>query len=138
MMRSKILTVFVVCLFAFWGLTSLANARNGNAPQNGGMSIYDGVPTEAECRVCHDDLTNFPMLLVTNVEKHHPLPSDPTTCVTCHSIWDEDLEKYVFFYTTDCLKCHAVSTIEGSPGSFNIHHETTTFAERDCDACHLR
>lgn len=138
MMRSTFLTVFVVCLFAFAGIFSLANARYGNGSQNGGMSIFDGAPTEEGCRVCHDDLENFPMLEVTNSEKHHTEFTMANCSTTCHFVWNEDSGDYIFTFTSDCLACHALSTIEGSPGSFNVHHETTTFAERDCDACHIR
>lgn len=138
MMRKRMLTILVVGLFAFSGVTSLANARRAGASQYGGMTIYDGVPTEAECRICHDDLINFPMLSVTNVEKHHALISDSVACLSCHSIWDEDLQDYVFYFSSDCLECHELSTIEGTPGSFNVHHQTATFAARDCRACHIR
>jgi hypothetical protein len=37
------------------------------------MTGGDGLPTEADCRSCHDDLIEFPFLNETNVNKYHLL-----------------------------------------------------------------
>ncbi|MBU0944888.1 MAG: hypothetical protein KJ804_19510 [Proteobacteria bacterium] len=136
MTRNNLLIVFVLFLFVFGGFISLANARGANAPSSRGMSILDGVPTEAGCRICHDDLIKYPMLSVTNLVKHHSDITSSADCLACHTIWDETAQTFVFNFTSNCLLCHAEETVTGSPGSFNVHHETTTFAQRDCDACH--
>ncbi|TFG35840.1 MAG: hypothetical protein E4H46_04450 [Desulfobacterales bacterium] len=41
------------------------------------MTGGDGLPTEADCRSCHDDLIKFPFLEVTNVNKYHLLAGTP-------------------------------------------------------------
>lgn len=128
----KIWTIAVACLFGLLVTSPMVNAKNSGS--GGGMSIYDGEPTEADCRMCHDDLSSFPMLLVTNPDRHHALSTD---CLVCHPlVWNDVLEANVVSFTSDCLECHAVSDIEGGPGTANVHHETETFAARDCAACH--
>jgi len=125
-------TLAVVCLFALWMFAQAANAKNADA--TGGMSIYDGEPREADCRMCHDDLTSFPMLLATNPDRHHALSTD---CLSCHSmVWNDALGADVVSSPRDCLTCHDVADIEGPPGSTNVHHQTATFAARDCGVCH--
>ena len=130
----KILTTSIACLFALWMSGPMANAKNADA--DGGMSIYDGEPTEADCRMCHDDLNSFPMLLATNPDRHHALSAD---CLSCHSfVWNDALGAEVISSPRDCLTCHEVSDVEGALGSTNVHHQTATFADRDCAVCHTR
>ncbi|MFH1215218.1 MAG: hypothetical protein V1706_01820 [Pseudomonadota bacterium] len=124
--------VAVACLFALYVIVPLANGKN--AVSSGGMSIYDGEPTEADCRMCHDNLSSFPMLLATNPDRHHALSPD---CSSCHPfVWNDVLGADVVGFTGDCLECHDAVTVEGGPASANVHHETATFAARDCAVCH--
>jgi len=108
----------------------------------GGMNIFDE-PTEAACRVCHDDLEKFPMLLAPNPDKHHaaevlcvePCGADCWECLDCHTlVLNQDLGANVVS-DTDCLGCHDVATIQGSPGSSNRHHDTES-AATSCSICH--
>lgn len=116
---------------------------------SGGRAIFVGAPSEDQCRACHEDLTNFPMLGDINPNKHHLLigtdiiqPTAPPntvlgdyyTCTTCHPFVD-----YNVTILRDCLQCHLVETVTGSPmrqGDSNRHHQTDTFANRDCGVCH--
>ncbi|MBU0942833.1 MAG: hypothetical protein KJ804_20480 [Proteobacteria bacterium] len=128
----------VACLFVLWTVVPQVNAKNAGVATDGGMSIYEGEPTEADCRMCHDNLDAFPMLLASNPDRHHALSSDiASDCLYCHSlIWSDILEADVVSYSGNCLGCHEVSAIEGGPATTNVHHETETFAARDCGACH--
>ncbi|MDH3973602.1 MAG: hypothetical protein OEV42_04915 [Deltaproteobacteria bacterium] len=124
----------------------------------GGMSIFDGVPTEEACRDCHEDLINFPMLERSNPDKHHllvgtpiPLPEDSTApnapggfpgedyeCMSCHEMdFIPETQTYGLAPFRDCLLCHPEWVVTGSPMmGTNIHHETQTFLLGDCQACH--
>ncbi len=139
-----------------------ADARNGKGKRGGGMSIFDGTPTETDCRACHGDATNLPhpLLQVTNSDKHHALigepivgladglfdtvaPGDTSTglyeCMTCHGVHNTETDSTTGtgLVITDCLVCHPVSTVTGSPGSrSNVHHYTDAFYDRDCRSCH--
>jgi hypothetical protein len=46
---------------------------SGGWMTDGGVTGGDGLPTEADCRSCHEDLLKFPMLQEANVNKHHRL-----------------------------------------------------------------
>ena len=150
--KNNIMMLFVVATVAM--PTSQAVARggmmtDGGSSGSGGRAIFVGAPSEDQCRNCHEDLTNFPMLNDSNPNKHHLLigtdiiqPTAPPntvlgdyyTCLTCHPVVD-----YNVSITRDCLQCHLVETVTGSPmrqGDSNRHHQTDTFANRDCGVCH--
>ena len=112
----------------------------------GGKSIFDGIPTTAECRICHDDLDRFPMMEVSNVVLHHNLigtaipepdestapdapggvPGEPYECLSCHDI-------NFIGACRDCLQCHPVWIVTGPPGrGDNVHHDTYS----NCGICH--
>lgn len=119
-----------------------AYAGKGPGSDGGGMNIFDE-PTEAACRACHDDLVKFPMLLAPNPDKHHaavvlceePCGAECWECLDCHTlVWNEDIGANVVS-DTDCLGCHDVATIQGSPGSNNRHHDTES-AATSCSICH--
>ncbi len=118
----------------------------------GGMSIFDGPPTEEQCRSCHDDLNQFPMLNDTNANRHHvligtPIPplweskapdafggvaGDPYQCQSCHDI-------HLLETVRNCLQCHPEWRVTGNPmRGYNVHHETETFQNRQCNVCHNR
>jgi hypothetical protein len=116
----------------------------------GGVTGGDGLPAEADCRVCHDDLLRFPLLAVKNVNKHHLLlgspvveptappdavPADTYECLSCHPlVWDAAIPGYTVSLYRDCLACHAVETVSGPPRmtGTNRHHQL----DYDCGVCH--
>ncbi len=123
-----------------------------SADARGGKSIFDGPPTEEQCRSCHDDLNQFPMLDDTNSNRHHiltgtPIPplweskapdapggvsGDPYQCQSCHNT-------HMVVAIRDCLQCHPVWRVTGHPRrGYNVHHETETFQRRQCNVCHNR
>lgn len=114
------------------------------------MTGGDGLPTEADCRSCHDNLVLFPMLGETNANKHHLLvgsqvilttappgvePGETYDCLFCHpSVWDPEMPGYTVSLFRDCLVCHPVETVSGPPqmrGS-NRHHKLGY----SCSVCH--
>jgi hypothetical protein len=121
----------------------------GGGMGGGGRSIFDGLPTEKDCRNCHDDLQSFPSLEISNIDKHHTLlgseillPTAPPDailgetyeCISCHAIiWDPDIQSYSVGLYRDCLICHAIETVTGSPmGGNNRHHQLGL----SCNLCH--
>ncbi|MBI4792388.1 MAG: hypothetical protein HY789_06630 [Deltaproteobacteria bacterium] len=138
----------VVICFALFNLLP-GMAANG-ASGWGGVTGGDGLPTEADCRVCHDDLLRFPVLEKSNVDKHHLLVGslivEPTAppdavladtyeCLTCHPlVWDADIPGYTVSLFRDCLVCHPVATVSGPPRmtGTNRHHELGY----SCSVCH--
>ncbi|MCF6281791.1 MAG: hypothetical protein L3J28_06185 [Candidatus Polarisedimenticolaceae bacterium] len=130
----------------------------GGGMGGGMMAIFDGYPTEEACRNCHEDLENFPMLEMVNPDRHHTLvgtpipyleqskapdapggtPGDPYGCMACHEyVWDIMQMAYVIKPFSDCLQCHPVSVVTGSPMTRgNVHHQTETFLQRNCHVCH--
>lgn len=107
------------------------------------------MPTEADCRGCHDDLIKFPFLEVTNINKHHMLagtwiilptappgaePGETYECLFCHPAnWDPEISCIIPLFR-DCLVCHSVETVSGSPRmqGDNRHHELGY----RCSVCH--
>lgn len=107
--------------------------------------------TEDDCRNCHEDLDRFPQLVDTNPDKHHILvglqipswsiapygiPGENYACLSCHSV--EQTEEMLFEISVikDCLQCHPIQTVTGSPRSENVHHMTETYRQRRCNDCH--
>jgi hypothetical protein len=91
-------------------------------------------------------MDRFPMLEVSNVFLHHYLidtvipepdestapdapgavPSELYECLSCHVMHD---------LSRDCLQCHPVWIVTGSPGrGDNVHHDT--FEHSNCGICH--
>jgi hypothetical protein len=140
-----------------WGHAGMRWNQDGmsgkdNMGAMGGKSIFDGIPTETECRICHDDLDRFPMLEYPNGRLHHnlvgtviPEPDESTApdapgavpgefygCLSCHYFEDGGSLSSSF---RDCLQCHPVWIVTGPPGcGDNVHHDT--FGHSDCGICH--
>ncbi len=123
----------------------------GGIAQARGMDNNTDLPTEADCRVCHEDLDRFPFLVESNVNKHHfliDLPvilptappdaifTDTYECLSCHPLaWDTDTSSSTIPLFRDCLVCHPVETVSGSPGrrGTNRHHQLAAYT---CKICH--
>ena len=127
----------------------------------GGMrSIFIGEPTEPQCRNCHDNVAEFPMLKHRNPDRHHLLigsiippisqskapdalgaknSGTPYNCFSCH-YFATNPETGTHTITEpfrDCLQCHPVWRVTGSPMTGrNVHHFTQTFQQRRCHVCH--
>ncbi|MBI5556473.1 MAG: hypothetical protein HY885_02435 [Deltaproteobacteria bacterium] len=115
-----------------------------------GATGGDGLPGEADCRACHDDLVRFPLLEEANTNKHHLLTgteiilptappgaviADTYECLFCHPlVWDADIPGYTVSLYRDCLICHPVETVSAPPrmGGSNRHHQLGYH----CDVCH--
>lgn len=141
----------VACLIAAHHLFSCAASRAyGDGGSYGGITGGDGLPTEEDCRSCHDNLVRFPFLDETNVNKHHLLVGQPVVlptvppgvepvaayeCLFCHpAVWDAEIPGYSVSLFRDCLVCHPVETVSGPPrmqGS-NRHHKLGY----SCSVCH--
>ena len=139
-----------------WGHAGMKWDQNGMSVNNnmdsiGGKIIFNGIPTETECRNCHDDPDRFPVLEYSNVVLHHnlidtviPEPGESTApdapdavpgelygCLSCHCVSD-DCSSSSF---RDCLQCHPVWIVTGSPGcGDNVHHVTS--GHGNCEICH--
>lgn len=148
-MMSKRIGIFSTLLI----LTALSSSVNAMMP-----CIFCGDVREEICRNCHEDLEALPMLEVRNVDKHHllygtPIPplnqskapdapgaaasGEPYGCFSCHNlVWSDRGELQPF---RDCLLCHPAWRVTGHPmHGNNVHHETETFRQRECWACHGR
>ena len=144
----------IIYTIIFIGAMHVSQSWAGNGTMAKGSSsttgrdIFYAIPSELECRACHDDLNRFPMLGDTNPNKHHLLIStditEPTvppgtilgdyyTCLTCHSSADS-----TFYFTRNCLECHSEESVTGAPSNqeINRHHQTESFINRDCSVCH--
>ena len=140
-----------VCLLAGLQLLPASLCWAGSGGMGGeGITGGDGLPTEEDCRSCHDNLFKFPTLEEGNVNKHHHLVGseivlstappeaefgDTYNCLFCHPVvWDQDLNGYKVSLFRDCLVCHAIETVSGPPrmqGS-NRHHKLGY----SCSVCH--
>ena len=143
-------------------MLTLVMTPNAEAGMN--HSIFDGAPSEDQCRQCHGDNNTqpHPKLQVINSKKHHtriegdeptPIiglaegshdtvaPGDTSAgvygCLSCHGVHNPETQQIEPFFTTDCLACHTASSVTGSPGmGTNVHHYTESFYNRDCSSCH--
>jgi len=150
-------TLVLVCGLVMWPADQ-ASARKIFNKNTG--------PTENQCRACHEDLRTFPQLEFTNLDRHHqrvgqPIiglgdgthptraPGDTSTglynCLTCHQFGGNGRnDNFKFKAFRDCLGCHPVSSVTGSPGSkfddirvvSNVHKYTQTYREHPCKECH--
>ncbi len=149
--RLLLSTMVLACGFV---LTPDAMARMGK-------SIFDGAPTEEQCRLCHGDNKNqpHPVLQTVNADRHHALigkhieglyydrhdtvaPGDTSRgeyhCLTCHTTkYSEETGEMEVVLVNDCLQCHPAWSVTGNPmrGS-NVHHATESFQRRQCRNCH--
>ncbi|MCJ7603968.1 MAG: hypothetical protein MUO63_21035 [Desulfobulbaceae bacterium] len=97
------------------------------------LNIFDGDPTEEQCRICHDDQ-------VFNTDRHHLLldtvipepdeslapdapavPGELYDCQSCHDM---------LHLTFDCLYCHPAWIVTGR--GTNVHHNLSLA----CRVCH--
>lgn len=125
-----------------------------------GHTVFDGEPSQDQCRQCHGDNANqpHPRLQIVNTNRHHarlgqPIiglaygshdtvaPGDISTgeyqCMSCHGVTNPQTQQIEPFFTTDCLDCHSASSVTGSPGmGTNVHHYTEAFSSRNCSSCH--
>jgi len=126
-----------------------------------GKSIFNGTPTEDQCRLCHGDNATqpHPALQTVNADRHHALVGKPIEglyygwhdtvapgdvsqgeyhCLTCHlTEYSEETGEMGVVLVNDCLQCHSVGTVTGMPrrGS-NVHHATELYERRQCRECH--
>jgi len=153
-MKGKIifLTNFVASLFTAALLFTPVNAEawgsSGNSWESEGTSWGSGGSiTEDDCRFCHEDLDRFPRLINTNPDKHHlfvgkEIPqttiapyatsSNNYECLSCHIIEQTDVTDFQISVERDCLQCHPIKTVSGSPRSDNVHHDLLYYRCNDC------
>ncbi len=165
--KKRLLTLLLPALVLVGGLviTPSVEARMSKGgqmggSQMGGRAIFEGAPSEMQCRLCHggEQITPHPTLGVANQNRHHarigtPIvglaygthdtvaPGDVSTgeyqCMSCHSKYNEETQEYNTLFTRDCLDCHSANSVTGRPGrGSNVHHYTQTFSNRDCSSCH--
>ncbi|MCB2180579.1 MAG: hypothetical protein KQH63_00960 [Desulfobulbaceae bacterium] len=131
--------------------TTTSSWGNNSTSYGGGSPYWDDT-IESECRFCHEDLDRFPQLDDTNPNKHHlltgklveppviaPYASEGDTyeCSSCHGLtWSESTSSLTIEVIRDCLQCHPVETVTGSPHTDNRHHRTETFYQFNCTICH--
>jgi hypothetical protein len=117
------------------------------------IGVQDGLfnnLVEADCRFCHENPLQFPVLDVTIPDRHHLLVDtiipDPTDapfgtpgnlyeCLSCHEV-DDSTGIFIFIVERDCLVCHIQE-----PSELTVHHRTdlaqgTLPQGPDCQACH--
>jgi hypothetical protein len=105
---------------------------------------------EGDCRFCHENPEQFPVLDVSIPDRHHLLDGnvipDPTDapfgtpgelyeCLSCHEV-DTSTGIIIFIVERDCLVCHIQD-----PTELTVHHRTelaqgTLPQGPDCQACH--
>jgi hypothetical protein len=147
---ASIITLFTATLFfAHVAVASKRSSRYSSLSSDG-MNGYrgpDSVITEKDCRLCHEDLPRFPRLKNTNPDKHHLfLGKDiqqPTSapyitsgykyeCLSCHNIEQTDVMNFQTSVIRDCLQCHPIKTVSGSPRTENVHHKLSSYRCSDC------
>ncbi len=140
-----------------WG-SSRSYSSDGNTWSSSGSSWNDssyggwgGSLTEEDCRRCHENLDRFPQLQDFNPDKHHLLvgleipwstiapygvSGDYYECTSCHVVEQFNDVDFQINVERDCLECHPIQTVTGSPRSDNVHHMTETYRQRRCNDCH--
>jgi len=138
--------------------TSLTSAADNVI---GMMEIFDGDPSADQCRNCHDNLTEFPMLKYRNPDRHHLLigtiippaskskaPDAPGAinsgaaynCFSCHKLNVINIETGEYGITEpfrNCVQCHPAWRVTGSPATRkNVHKETESARQQKCYICH--
>ena len=123
-------------LFAI-SLLFLAGAISSPWCHAGRRSIFTGIPTEADCRLCHGDDMNVVLhhnLIGTVIPEwdestapgaSNAVPGEPYECLSCHDMNN---------VTRDCLQCHPAWIVTGPPGRCgdNVHHNISV----SCNYCH--
>lgn len=148
-----IITLFSTTLFFAHVATAATRSSTYSSSSSYGGSSYGGgdpVITEKDCRLCHEDLPRFPGLKNTNPDKHHLLLgkeiAQPTIapyvtggykyeCLSCHNIERTVVTGYQTSVIRDCLQCHPIKTVSGSPGTENDHHKLSSYR---CSNCHTQ
>lgn len=138
---------FTTLIFAHVAAAATRSSTYSSSSSYGGG---DPVITEKDCRLCHEDLQRFPGLKNTNPDKHHLLLGkeilQPTIapyvtggykyeCLSCHNIEQTDVTGYQTSVIRDCLQCHPIKTVSGSPGTENVHHKLSSYR---CSNCHTQ
>ena len=134
-MTSKYKSIFFAVSLLF-----LAGAISSPWAHAGAKSIFNGIPTVTDCRICHGD-TDFTVLLhhdligtvipegdeSTAPDAPDAVPGDLYECMSCHDMAN-------ILDCRDCLQCHPVWIVTGSPGGRgdNVHHDTFN----NCIICH--
>jgi hypothetical protein len=133
------------------GSSSGSSSSGWGGGSDGGWGGGSGSLTEEDCRLCHENLDRFPQLEDINPDKHHLLvgleipkstvapfgfPGELYECTSCHAVEQTDDMNFQIEVIRDCLQCHPIETVTGSPRSQNVHHRTQTFFQGRCNACH--
>jgi hypothetical protein len=137
-----------------WGSSgsSYSDTSSGSSWDDGssGSGGWGGSLTEEDCRICHENLDRFPQLQDINPDKHHLLvgleipsstiapygnPGENYECTSCHAV-EQFNDVFQIAVERDCLQCHPIQTVTGSPRSENVHHMTETYRQRRCNDCH--
>jgi hypothetical protein len=147
---ASIITLFAATLFFAHIAEASKRSSRYSSLSSYGMSGYGGgdpVITEKDCRLCHEDLQRFPRLKNTNPDKHHLFLNkdilQPTSapyitsgykyeCFTCHSLAQTDDIALQAFVIRDCLQCHPIKMVSGSPRTENVHHKLSSYRCSDC------
>lgn len=125
-----------------------------------GMNIFVGEPTTPQCRNCHDNVKQFPMLITSNPNRHHLLigttippihkskapdaigaknSGQQYECFSCHLMLTSEYtgKNEIIEPFRDCLQCHPAWRVTGNPlERRNVHKETKTVKEGKCSVCH--
>ncbi|MFH1214909.1 MAG: multiheme c-type cytochrome [Pseudomonadota bacterium] len=127
-----------------WGSSSSSWSDRSSSSWSG--DSYQDSTIEV-CLRCHGDLDRFPRFQYENPDKHHLLVghviprstiapyetfSDNYECLTCHALEQIDEMTYQVSVERNCLQCHPVSTVTGSPRSDNLHHDLRNYRCNDC------
>ncbi len=143
----------LICLF-MTSAQAFGPSWTDNPPNlQEGIGIFNGPPTQADCRNCHYDPERFPQLSVYNPTRHHlkikriipestiapnGVPGEKYNCLTCHQLDRLPSGRLWFKDFRDCLGCHTVEQVTGKPETNrNVHHFTKTYEDRKCHDCHV-
>jgi hypothetical protein len=147
---ASIMTLFTATLFFAHVAVASKRSSRYTSLSSYGMTCYGGgdpVITEKDCRLCHEDLQRFPGLKNTNPDKHHLFLNkeiqQPTSapyiasgsqyeCLSCHSMAQTDDISSQAFVIRNCLQCHPIEMVSGSPRTENVHHKLSSYRCSDC------
>jgi hypothetical protein len=152
---ASIMTLFTATLFFAHVAVASKHSSNHSSLISYGPSCYGrggggAEITEKDCRLCHEDLLRFPRLKHTNPDKHHLFMGkniqQPTSapyltsgnkyeCFSCHNMGTEDGTVLQASVIRDCLQCHSIKMVSGSPRTENVHHKLSSYR---CSDCHTR
>lgn len=147
----------VICVTSMAPRVDAGAGAGGADPMH---QIFEGQPTEEQCRLCHGDnlIQPHPLLQELNHARHHARLGEPIiglalgafetvapgnistgyySCMACHAVVNPDTYDYQWSFTRDCLSCHPAASVIGKPGEgTNVHHYTESYYARDCSVCH--